>query len=185
MINDDTELLPADSYNALRSAILSSAIFGTILGILLMVFNGAVSWIIGLLFGISLIGIGLYRLFMAFLINEASMGLRIVFAVVGGVIVGLGVWLLIDNGKSQALLAVIIGIGWILTGLQELFGAQVRLLPTPRWLVVISGLIGVAAGIAMIVIRDSGLSLIVWVSGAMLIVMSIATILTLPKKAKA
>ncbi|MDR2280598.1 MAG: DUF308 domain-containing protein, partial [Gordonia sp. (in: high G+C Gram-positive bacteria)] len=53
----------------------------------------------------------------------------------------------------------------------------------PRWLVVLSAVISIGAGIAMIVLPAIWtLSTILWVLAVMLIAVSIATLLTLPKK---
>lgn len=175
--------LPDDAVNVVRSGLVFASVLGIVLGILMMAWPGPTVFIAGLLFGIALIVTGLFRLFMAFAAVGVSAGLRVVMVVFGVLMVGLGALAVISPEDAWWMLAVFIGVGWIFSGFQDLFGANVHEYLAPRWLVVVGGIISVLAGIGMLIFSPvDTLTTIAWVVGLLLIVVSIAGLFQLPKK---
>jgi len=175
--------LPDDAVNVVRSGLIFTSVLGIVLGILMMAWPGPTVFIAGLLFGIALIVTGLFRLFMAFAAVGLSAGLRVVMVIFGVLMVGLGALAVISPEDAWWMLAVFIGVGWIFSGFQDLFGANVHEYLAPRWLVVVGGIISVLAGIGMLIFSPvDTLTTIAWVVGLLLIVVSIAGLFQLPKK---
>ncbi len=169
--------------NALRSFLLVSSVVGIALGIAALVWPGATLTVVAVLFGVSLVVAGLLRLFLAFATTEAPFVLRAVLGAFGGIVLAAGVLSILNPAESLTLLGIFIGVGWIFGGLQDLLEMRLANFLVPRWLVILSGVISIGAGIAMIVLPAVyTLSTILWVLAVMLIAVSVATLLTLPRK---
>ncbi|GEE01542.1 hypothetical protein nbrc107696_19880 [Gordonia spumicola] len=175
--------LPDNAVNALRSFLIGSSVVGIALGITMLVWPGATLTVVAVLFGASLVVAGLLRLFMAFATTEAPFLVRVVLGAFGAIVLAAGVISILNPAESLTLLGIFIGVGWIFAGLQDLLELRLATYLVPRWLVVVSGIILIGAGIAMIVLPAfATLSAILWVFAVMLIAVSLATLLTLPKK---
>ncbi|GAC58916.1 hypothetical protein GOHSU_59_00090 [Gordonia hirsuta DSM 44140 = NBRC 16056] len=184
MINQQVRLgLPAEAVNAVRSGLLFSAVVGIVLGVLIMVLPGLTVFVAGLLFGIALIVAGLYRLFFSFAAVGLSFALRALMLVLGILMVVCGVVAVISPEDAWWMLAIFIGVGWIFGGFQDIFGSVADAAVAPRWLVIVGGVISVAAGIVMLV-YSPGVTLpaIMWLMGLLLVIVSVVTLVTLPKK---
>ncbi len=178
--------LPGEAVNAVRSGLLFSAVVGIVLGALIMFWPGITVFITGLLFGIALIVAGLYRLFFSFAAVGVGFGMRMLMLVLGILMVLCGVVAVISPDDAWWMLAIFIGVGWIFSGFQDIFGATADTSVAPRWLVIVGGVISVIAGIVMLV-YSPGVTLpaIMWLLGLLLIIVSIVTLVTLPKKVPA
>lgn len=186
MINQELRpVMPAEAINAVRSGIIFTAVVGIVLGALIMFWPGVTVFIVGLLFGIALVVAGLFRLFYTFAAVGLSFGMRVLLLILGVLMVGCGVVAIISPADAWWMLAVFIGVGWIFGGFQDIFGARANASMAPRWLVIVGGVISVIAGIVMLVFSPGAtLPTIMWVLGLMLIVVSIASLVSLPGKVK-
>ncbi|MFT3716663.1 MAG: DUF308 domain-containing protein [Gordonia sp. (in: high G+C Gram-positive bacteria)] len=177
--------IPAQSRNAVRTAIIIASLIGIVFGLVAMFWSGPTVVVAAVLFGVALILMGLVRLYFAFASTGLSTGLRILSLVLGAALVVFGVIAVIHPGVGIGLLALWIGIGWILAGLQDLFGAREGVALAPRWLVILGGLISIAAGIIMCVWYPSiALETLVWVAGLLLVIFGVVSLFTLPAKAE-
>lgn len=185
-IDNNAKQIPNDLVNAVRSGLAATAITGIVLGLIAIIWTGPTLLVVAILFGIALIVLGLFRIYDAFASNLLSTGWRFVLALTGVVILAAGIIALLNPEQSLNFLAIFIGLGWIFQGVADLAHASSGSLHTPRWLLMVSGLIGIVAGIIMIALPgDITMSTFVWVSGIALIVVSIVTLLTLPKRVDA
>ncbi|WP_347957413.1 HdeD family acid-resistance protein [Gordonia aichiensis] len=175
--------LPNDAVGAVRTFVIFSSLVGLALGIAVLVWPRASLAVVGVLFGIALIVAGVTRLFAAFALTRAPSSLRLLLGVFGGVVSAVGVLATINPSQSLVLLGMFIGVGWIVGGFQDLFGARLTQTMVPAWLVVVSGVVSVLAGIAMIVLPAvATLSAILWILAVLLIVVSLVTLFTVPSK---
>jgi uncharacterized membrane protein HdeD (DUF308 family) len=175
----ETPALPDNAVNALRSFLLASSVVGIALGIAMLAWPAATLTVVAVLFGASLVVAGLLRLFLAFATTEAPFVLRVVLGAFGAIVLAAGVLSILNPAESLTLLGIFIGVGWIFGGLQDLLEMRLANFLVPRWLVVLSAVISIGAGIAMIVLPAiSTLSTILWVLAVMLIAVSLATLLT-------
>ena len=178
---DVTDRLPDDALTAVRNTIVVTSVVGIVMGIIALVWPGVTMLVIAVLFAISLFFIGAFRLYLAFAGKELPGGWRVVHGVLGAVILIAGIIALVRPGQSLAMLAVFIGVGWIFSGFGDIFAATDTPY-APKWLMVVSGIVSVIAGIVMIAFSWVALATLVWVSAIMLIVISIVHLFTLPKK---
>lgn len=184
-IADYSKQLPDELVGALRSTVIASAVAGVVLGIIALVWPAATLLVITILFGFALIFAGVFRLHQAFASSILSTGMRILFGIVGVIIVFAGIITLIRPFEGLVLLGLFIGIGWIFQGVGDLFTVGSGSLHAPKWLVILSGVISVLAGILMVAFPAQLLGTVLWVGAILLIAISIASLFTLPKKVDA
>lgn len=184
-IADYAKQIPDEMVGAIRSAMIATSIVGIVLGIIALVWPKATLVVIGILFGISLIVTGIFRLWQAFAATMLSTGWRLFLGVLGALILLVGIFALFNPADALWLLAIFIGVGWIFQGVGDLIAAITGSEHSPRWLLVLSGVIAVLAGIVMLFLPGAALVTFLWVAAIMLIVISIVTLLTLPKKVAA
>lgn len=178
--------LPDAAVNAVRSFLITTSIVGIALGVVALVWPDATLAVVAILFGAALVVTGLLRLFIAFATTAAPFAMRMIFAAFGVIVLAAGVLAILNPAESLTLLGIFIGVGWIFSGFQDLFGARLSVYVVPRWLVIASGLVSVLAGVAMIVLPAiSTLGAILWFLAIMLIAVSVATLFTLPATRKA
>ncbi|MEP9392029.1 DUF308 domain-containing protein [Gordonia sp. VNQ95] len=180
-----TRQIPDELIGAVRSAIIATSILGIVLGVIAVVWPSATTIVLAVLFGISLIITGIFRIYQAFAATFIAPGWRILLGILGFAILALGIIALFHPGNAVWLLALFIGVGWIFQGVGDLYAAVTKSGHAPTWFLVLSGIIGVLAGIAMISLGGVGVDLLVLIGGIFLIVISIASLFTLPKKVDA
>ncbi|QKT08669.1 DUF308 domain-containing protein [Gordonia sp. X0973] len=188
-IADIERQIPETAVGAVRGTIVFSAIVGIAVGIACLVWPSATINVLGILLGIALLAAGLFRLYQAFAATFLSGGMRFALGLIGLMILWAGIVVLWhphmdawDENYRAWFLAVFIGIGWIFQGIGDLFGATTGSRHTSVWLAIFSGVVAIAAGIIMIVWPALALSTFVWVAGILLIIVSVVSLLTLPKK---
>ncbi len=181
-IADIERQIPETVVGAVRGTVIFSAVVGIVVGIACLVWPNATVAVLGILLGIALIAAGLFRLYESFAATFLSGGLRFALGLIGLMIIWAGVVVLWSPDERIWFLAVFIGIGWIFQGLGDLFGATTGSRHTSVWLAVLSGVVSIIAGIIMIAWPNLALSTFIWVAGILLIVVSVVSLLTLPKK---
>ncbi len=181
-INASTAALPG-MLRVHRGQLVGVAVVGLILGIIAILFPGASLLTVAILFGVYLIASGLFRITAAFIAEKLGTGMRWLTGLMGLLIVVAGIICLSNPFQSLVVLAVVIGAGWILEGIVDLAGG-VRGTVHPRWFGWLSGIISIAAGVAMFVLPAAGVLALVSIGGILLIVVSATTLLALPRKTK-
>ncbi len=159
-----------------------SALVGIAVGIIALVWPNITVNVAAILLGIGLIAAGLFRLYQSFAATFLSGGLRFALGLIGLMIIWAGGVVLFSPDDRIWFLAVFIGIGWIFQGFGDLFGATTGSRHSSVWLMVLSGLVSIAAGIIMLAWPNLGLATFVWVAAILLITVSVMSLLTLPKK---
>jgi uncharacterized membrane protein HdeD (DUF308 family) len=166
-----------------RGQLVAVAIIGIILGLVGLFFPGAALLTVAILFGIYLVASGIFRINSALLAHSLSPGIRWLTGILGVLVVVAGVICLSDPFQSLIVLAYVIGIGWIAEGVIDIMAA-VQGSTHPRWLGWVSGLISVIAGIIIFVLPALAVTTFVFIGSILLLVVSISTLITLPRKAK-
>lgn len=166
-----------------RGQLIAVAVIGLVLGLIGIVFPGATLLTVAILFGSYLIASGIFRITAAFVEHRLTVGLRWLTGIMGVLVVIAGIICLANPFESLVILALVIGIGWIMEGVIDI-AAGVRGAITPRWFGWVSGIISIAAGVAMFVLPAAGLAALVLIGSVLLIVVSITTLFTLPRKEK-
>jgi uncharacterized membrane protein HdeD (DUF308 family) len=166
-----------------RGQIIAVAVVGLLLGIIGLLFPGATLYTVAILFGSFLIATGIFRIMSAVIAAELSVPLRWLNAVLGALVVIAGIMCLSEPFRSLVVLAIVIGLGWIADGLVDLISG-VRGAIHPRWFGFVSGIVSIAAGVAMFVLPAAGLAALVTIGAVLLIIVSLTTLLMIPRKAK-
>ncbi len=160
----------------IRTWVAVIAGLGVLLGIAAIVWPQATLLTIALLFGAWLVIVGLSRIAFAVSAKPLRTGLRWFIGIGGALVLIAGVLLFTNPAASLGVLAVLIGAGWILEGLVSVVTGVVEVGFTPRWWAVTSGIIGVIAGVTVLMLPGLALQAFVIVGGSLLVVIALATL---------
>ncbi|HEY7048086.1 MAG TPA: HdeD family acid-resistance protein [Jatrophihabitantaceae bacterium] len=156
------------------------AFFGVasiVLGILALIWPGHTLVALAVLFGIQLIVGGVFRLVAAVTFDDASAGTRALFAIIGLLGLVIGLYALRHIVITVIALGLILGIYWIVDGVAELFSAiEYRDLPGRGW-VMFTGVLGIVAGIILLVWPEISLLTLAIVAGIWLIMFGIGQLM--------
>ena len=166
-----------------RGQLVAVSVIGLVLGIVAVLFPGASLLTVAILFGTYLIASGLFRITAAFVADGLGTSMRWLSGLLGVLIMVAGIICLSNPFRSLVVLAIVIGAGWILEGIIDLAGGVSGTIH-PRWFGWVSGIVSIAAGVAMFVLPAAGVLALVSIGGILLIVVSATTLLTLPRKSK-
>ena len=166
-----------------RGQIVAIAIIGILLGVIGLVFPGATLFTVAILFGSFLVATGIFRIMAAVTAEDLSTPLRWLTAILGVLVVIAGILCLANPWRSLLVLAFVIGIGWIVDGVID-FMAGLKHAIRPRWFGFVSGIVSIAAGVAMFVLPAAGVAALVAIGAVLLIVVSVTTLLMIPRRAR-
>ena len=173
--------LPANSITIHRGEIVAVSVIGIVLGVIALVWPDVTLVTVAILFGIYLVVSGVFRITAAFLASSSTAGMRWLGGILGVLVLAAGIFCLVSPERSLVLLAFVIGFGWIAEGIIDLM-AGVQGIVTPRWLAIVSGIVSVLAGIVTFTLPGLAISAFVVVGAILLIVVSVSTLLTLPRR---
>lgn len=121
-------------------------------GIAVLAWPAETLLVIAVLFGIQLVVTGIFRFVLALTVPAASGGMRAIYAIIGLLSLIVGLWAIRHANLTVLVLAVLLGIYWIVHGVIELFMALSEpTLPDRGWTGLMGGL-SVAAGIIVVAI---------------------------------
>jgi uncharacterized membrane protein HdeD (DUF308 family) len=133
--------------------------------------------VIAVIFGIQLVIIGIVEFVLALRAPVASGGMRVLYAILGLLSLIVGVWAIRHAGLTVLVLAVLLGIYWIVRGAIEIFTALSEpLLPNRGW-VGFLGALSVAAGIIVVAIPGISVLTLAVVLGIWLVILGIGQLL--------
>lgn len=177
-----TQSFPDQLRNAVRAGLIATAVIGIIIGIVALIWPEPTLVVVAVLFGITLIFTGIYRLSMAFSAKLLPTGLRVFLGLMGAIILIAGIVCLFNPAESLVLLAIVIGISWIFQGIQEIAAGFGGALYAPKWFLIGSGVISLIAGIVVLFLPGAAVTTFLIVGAILLIVVSVVTLLTLPRE---
>ena len=140
------------------------------LGVIVMVWPSETLTVLAVLLGLQLLLFGIFRLINSFSSDARSPGLLAFVGILG--MVG-GVVVLRHPFDTVVVLATLLGVVWVVGGAIELMTAVVDDSHHDRWLMLISGLLSVAAGVVVIAWPAPTVTVIAWISGIYLVVSGI------------
>ncbi|MDH6518017.1 uncharacterized membrane protein HdeD (DUF308 family) [Streptomyces sp. SAI-135] len=157
-----------------------------VLGVLVLVWPDASLLAVGVLFGVYLLISGIFQLVAAFGTHRTT-ALRVLAFVSGSLSILLGLFCLRGPMRSILLLALWIGIGWLIRGItQTLAAASDRSMPARGWQILL-GVLTFVAGIVLIDSPFESITVLTLVGGIWLVVVGaveIVTALTIRSKAR-
>ncbi len=157
--------------------VLFFGIVSVIAGILVTADPGQSLVFIAILFGAWLFVSGIFRLVEAIADRDDSGGFRVAMAILGVLSILIGLYLMRNVGDSLAVIALLIGIFWVVGGIIEFITAIAHKgMPGRGWRIFM-GLLGFVAGV--IVLEQPAISLVTltWVMGIWFIVYGIMQII--------
>ena len=171
---------PGFSLQLHRGETLAIGIVGIVLGVMALLWQDVTLVVVGVIFGAYLIVSGIVRIAAAVVSRHVGAGHRWLVGLLGVIILAAGLVCIVDPSRSIVLLAFVIGIGWIASGIVDLIGAAAGTL-YPRW-VGVSGVFSVVAGLIALTLPVLALQAFVIVGAILLIGVSIMSLLTMPRR---
>jgi uncharacterized membrane protein HdeD (DUF308 family) len=145
-----------------------------VIGVIALVWPHATLAVLAFLFGLQLIILGLFRLVSAIGFAEGSGAARALSAILGMLALLIGLYALRHIEITVIALGLVLGIYWIIDGVLDLFAAaEHRHMPGRNWTLA-AGILGIVAGIILLVWPDISLVVLAVVAGIWLIVFGIA-----------
>lgn len=146
------------------------------LGISMMVWPQITVGIAAILLAVSLIISGVFSLVASFTQPDQQTSSRVLMAISGALSIGLGLVAFRGISQAAAILALIVGVGWVLRGILDLVtGISAKGVPG-RGLVITSGIIGLLAGGAMLFWPAITMTALVWIAGLSLVAVGVVQI---------
>ncbi|MFF4314616.1 HdeD family acid-resistance protein [Streptomyces sp. 900105755] len=157
--------------------VLLTGIASLILGVLVLVWPGASLLAAGVLFGIYLLIAGVFQLVAAFGTHRAT-SLRVLAFCSGALMIVLGLFCFRGPLESILLLALWIGIGWLIRGITQTMAAvSDSRVPARGWQVFL-GIVTFIAGVVLIVSPFTSVAVLTLVAGIWLVVVGVVEIVT-------
>lgn len=156
--------------------LLSFGIVLSGLGIAIMAWPQITIGIIALLLGISLLVTGVFSLVASFTQPDQQASTRVLAAISGVVSIALGVVAFRGIAQATAILALLVGVGWLVRGTFDLVaGLSARGTPGRGW-VITGGVLSILAGLAVLVWPSITLTALAWITGLWLLVIGLVQV---------
>ncbi|MEU6593509.1 HdeD family acid-resistance protein [Streptomyces sp. NPDC046881] len=162
---------------AVWQVVLLTGIGSLVLGVLVLIWPDASLLVAGVLFGLYLVYSGIMQLVSAFGTHRAT-SLRVLAFISGALSIVLGLFCFRGPMQSILLLALWIGIGWVIRGItQTLAAVHDSRMPARGWQIFL-GILTFIAGIVLIDSPFESISVLTLVSGIWLVVVGVVEIVT-------
>ncbi|MFF9274219.1 HdeD family acid-resistance protein [Streptomyces griseosporeus] len=157
--------------------VLLTGIASLVLGVLVLIWPGASLLAAGVLFGVYLVISGVFQLVAAFGTHRTT-SLRVLAFISGALSIVLGLFCFRGPMQSVLLLALWIGIGWLIRGItQTLAAASDPAMPARGWQIFL-GIVSALAGIVLIDSPFESVAVLTLVGGIWLIAVGVVEIVT-------
>ncbi|TAK69000.1 MAG: HdeD family acid-resistance protein [Actinomycetota bacterium] len=148
-----------------------------VLGIICVVWPSSTLLVIAILFGAWLLVSGVFQLVASF-DSALETGARVLLAIIGVLSIVLGIMCFRSLVTSVEILAIFIGIGWLLRGIMQLVaGIGSPGAPGRGWMI-FGGILLAIGGVVILVWPGLSLATLVWVGGIWLIVLGVFEIIS-------
>jgi uncharacterized membrane protein HdeD (DUF308 family) len=155
------------------------AIFGVvsiIAGVLVLAWPGPTLVVLAVLFGVELIVWGIYRLIGAITFGDAGGGARTLWAILGVLSLLLGFYALRHIVITLLALGLLLGIFWLVDGIGLIVSAVEHRGMPGRGISLLSGVLGVIAGLVLLVWPSISILTLAWLAGLWLLVVGVMQI---------
>ncbi|MET7679545.1 HdeD family acid-resistance protein [Streptomyces sp. NPDC005423] len=157
--------------------VLLTGVASLVLGVLVLVWPHASLFVAGILFGLYLVISGVFQLVAAFGTHRAT-SLRVLAFISGAFSIVLGLFCFRGPMQSILLLALWIGIGWVIRGItQTLAAAHDRTMPARGWQIFL-GIVTFVAGVVLIDSPFRSVAVLTLVGGIWLVAVGVVEIVT-------
>ncbi len=176
----DIELTDDDVLHAVGKSwwvVLIVGLLSAGLGVLCLVWPGQTIVVVAVLFGVYLIVSGIVQLVQGFN-KDNSTSERVLAIIVGVISIVLGI-LCFRGGIANGvyILSLFIGFSFLFRGIWQLVGGLQGKGMQGRGLLILSGVLGIIAGIIVLTVPLDSLVVLVWITGIWLVIMGIIEII--------
>ena len=156
--------------------VLAFGIITLAVGVIVLAWPSETLVVVAVLFGIQLIVMGIFRFVAAFAAGDVGGGTRVLYALLGVLSLIIGLYAVRHVLITLLALALLLGIFWIVSGAVELFTALSHRGMEGRGWGIASGILGILAGIVVLVYPAPSLLVLALVLGIWLLVFGIMEI---------
>ncbi|GAA1480228.1 HdeD family acid-resistance protein [Gordonia sinesedis] len=149
---------------------LGAGLVGIVLGVLIVVWPDTSTLVAAVIFGVYLVISGVAQVLLGLFVHLPGAP-RALVLVSGVLSVVLGVVCFRDQMQSVVLLAIWVGVGWIMAGFATL--TSFTAIGASRVLRAVEGILMVAAGVVLIVSPIESLTALIWLTGILLIAIGV------------
>jgi uncharacterized membrane protein HdeD (DUF308 family) len=172
----DAQTFAATGSRRLRIAL---GVIFVVLGLVALIWPKATLVVVAVVFGLQLIAAGLIRIVAAVALKDVPGKWRTLSAILGVLTAVAGIVFLFRPGTSLVVLAIILGIGWIIDGVSELVSAfAVDRSAMERGGRIAFGLLGILAAVVVMIYPGESLVLLTRTGGVILIALGVVSLLT-------
>ncbi|UCR89659.1 HdeD family acid-resistance protein [Mycetocola spongiae] len=169
----DTRSLPEKAVRGIRAGLIVTGAIGILVGILILAQPGSALVAVGWLFGLYFIVAGILRLTTTILAKESGTAARIFTGILGALLIIGGIYTLANPVFGAAVLAMVIGITWVIEGIASLAD---RSNDRARWFAVVYGIISIVAGVLVFFIPVTTAAVLLVFVAIMMIVAGVVQI---------
>jgi uncharacterized membrane protein HdeD (DUF308 family) len=156
-----------------RTGLIIGAVITAIVGILMLAFPQNTAILAAIIFGIFVLIRGIVRVVVG-IGGPGLTGLgRTLSIVIGVILLAAGVAILLNISVGEVVLAIIIGISWIIDGIATLIESSRA---AARAFSIVTGIISILAGIAMFFLGSLGVAIIMIVIGAVALALAVVQV---------
>ncbi|MDI1459756.1 DUF308 domain-containing protein [Catellatospora sp. KI3] len=148
------------------------------MGLVLLFFPESTLAVIAALIGVLLIVVGIFRIAEAFTSKGARGWHRILIGVMGLLFIVVGILCLNHLPGTVKLLALLLGLAWIVSGIAEIAAGIGR--RHGGWVrvgTILMGVLGVLAGLVVLFWPEITLTVIVWITGLWLVALGVVQLI--------
>ena len=157
-------------------AILVLGCASLVLGAVVLAWPGRTLAVVAVLFALQILVYGLFYVAQAIAAEDIDGGRRVLVALLGVVALVIGVLMLRDVTHTVEVLALLLGLFWIVVGAIGVMSAFVGRARPGRGLALLAGFLGIVAGIVVLAYPALSLTVLVAVLGVWLVVFGALTI---------
>jgi uncharacterized membrane protein HdeD (DUF308 family) len=150
-------------------AVLAAAVGMLAVGVLLLVWPSATLTVVALLIGAALLVTGVLRLFDSITARGEGGAMRAADVVIGVLAIIVGLYCLKHHSLTVLILALVVGVLWIIHGIGDLIVAATAGPVPGRGLKAIGGVVSLAAGLVILFWPGVSLTLLLTILGAWLL----------------
>ncbi|MGH3276586.1 MAG: HdeD family acid-resistance protein [Streptosporangiaceae bacterium] len=155
-------------------AALAGALGMLAVGIMLLVWPSATLVVVALLVGASLLAAGVIRLYDGIMDRGASGGMRAADVVIGLLAILAGLYCIRHHALTVLVLAIVVGLFWIVHGVGDLTTAATQGSVPDRGLRVVTGVFSLVAGLFILIWPGISLALFLTIVAAWLLFYGVA-----------
>jgi uncharacterized membrane protein HdeD (DUF308 family) len=168
-----------------RMFVIVTAVVAIVLGVIAIAFPRPSLVLVAVLFGIYLVVAGVLRVVASVRGHGAPRMWRWTSGVVGALVAIAGLISLLDPAAPLVFLATLLGVGFLFEGVASIVAASVGHPGSSRVPTIVSGVLSVLAGIAVLVAPGLALTVFMVFAGIALVLAGIGALLLLPARAAA